>query len=129
MTTQKRFHVRQLLALLALSAGLVTLGIACDSSDDNPEPTYDPTQPDDGKGGSGGDGNGGSGGSDDDGGAGGQGDDGGEDCWQTEPRVCFQCEPETNAEFLDACTDSQCVPYDNSKLSMLLPDGKVPPLP
>lgn len=121
MSIAKRIHIKRTTAFLALVSGLMIVGIACSSSDDNPEPSVDPIGDGDAKGGSGGDG--GSGGS---GGGDGGGDPG---CWESEPRVCFSCEPERNEEFLDACTDAQCVPFDNGKLTKLLPDGKVPPLP
>jgi hypothetical protein len=43
---------------------------------------------------------------------------------------CFACEPTKQAEFLNACTNAACVPYDNAQLEgLLLPDGSVPPVP
>jgi hypothetical protein len=33
-------------------------------------------------------------------------------------------------EFLTACTDSECIPYDNAQLEgLLLEDGSVPSVP
>lgn len=46
------------------------------------------------------------------------------------PDDCFACEPTKTEEFLNACTDVACVPYDNSQLDGLLQeDGSVPPVP
>jgi Cys-rich repeat protein len=43
---------------------------------------------------------------------------------------CFDCEPTSNAELLNHCTDSQCFPFDNAKRIEALADGgKLPPLP
>lgn len=53
---------------------------------------------------------------------------GGEDC--VGPDGCFSCEPSAQAELLNACTDSACIPYDNGQLEgLLLEDGSVPPVP
>jgi hypothetical protein len=46
------------------------------------------------------------------------------------PDGCYSCEPVLPEEFLNACTDSECVPYDNAQLQgLLLEDGSVPPVP
>lgn len=46
------------------------------------------------------------------------------------PDGCFSCEPETPVEILNACTDAECVPYDNTQLQGLLEeDGSLPPVP
>lgn len=46
------------------------------------------------------------------------------------PDGCFSCEPTTQVEYLNACTDAECVPYDNAQLEgLLLEDGSVPPVP
>jgi len=46
------------------------------------------------------------------------------------PDGCFACAPEQPEEFLNACTDSACVPFDNAQLEgLLLEDGSVPPVP
>lgn len=46
------------------------------------------------------------------------------------PDGCFSCPPEKPVEFLNACTDVLCVPYDNTQLQGLLQeDGSVPPVP
>ncbi len=44
--------------------------------------------------------------------------------------TCFPCDPTTNAEFLNACGESPCIPFDRSRLDgLLLPDGGLPQLP
>lgn len=46
------------------------------------------------------------------------------------PDGCFSCEPEQPVEFLNACTEAECVPYDNAQIEhLLLEDGSVPPVP
>ncbi len=53
---------------------------------------------------------------------------GGADC--AGPDGCYACAPEKQEEFLNACTDVDCVPYDNTPLEGLLnPDGTVPAVP
>lgn len=43
---------------------------------------------------------------------------------------CFACPPTTTEEFLNACTDVGCLPFDNTQLQgLLLEDGSVPPVP
>lgn len=43
---------------------------------------------------------------------------------------CYACTPTTTDQFLNGCTDGQCIPFDKSRLSGLLaPDGGLPPLP
>lgn len=42
---------------------------------------------------------------------------------------CFSCAPSGTIEFLNACTNSECSPFDNRILRHLLPDGALPPLP
>jgi hypothetical protein len=42
---------------------------------------------------------------------------------------CYACAPKTNEQFLNACTDSQCAPFDRKRLTHLRPDGGLPPLP
>lgn len=64
------------------------------------------------------------------GGAGKTGETGGagdKECDDTE-KQCYSCEPTKNIEFLNACGDLTCNPYDNSKLKKL-ENGKVPKLP
>ena len=43
--------------------------------------------------------------------------------------ACFSCPPTAHSEFLNACTDASCVPFDTKRLTKLGPDGKLPPLP
>jgi hypothetical protein len=46
------------------------------------------------------------------------------------PDGCYACAPETQVQFLEACTDAECIPYDNAQLEGLLEeDGSVPPVP
>lgn len=46
------------------------------------------------------------------------------------PDGCYACPPQTQVQFLEACTDAECIPYDNTQLEGLLePDGSVPPVP
>jgi len=42
---------------------------------------------------------------------------------------CFQCSPGTDPEFLSACTDSTCIPFDNGRLTNLNSDGTLKPIP
>lgn len=52
----------------------------------------------------------------------------GEKC--VDPSGCYACEPKNTRQFQAACTDAQCVPYDNSVLKPLLTaDGGLPPVP
>ncbi len=43
--------------------------------------------------------------------------------------VCYPCNPLTPAQLLNACTGAQCLPFDRTRLTKLLPDGGLPPLP
>ncbi len=43
--------------------------------------------------------------------------------------VCYPCEPLTTEQLLNACTGAQCVPFARTRLTNLLPDGGLPPLP
>jgi hypothetical protein len=46
------------------------------------------------------------------------------------PNACFACEPTTTDQFLDACTDGQCTPFDNVKrLPLFKPGQPLPPVP
>jgi hypothetical protein len=45
-------------------------------------------------------------------------------------RACYSCPPMTQAEFHTACTNASCQSFDNAtRLTKLLPDGGLPPLP
>ena len=47
----------------------------------------------------------------------------------SEPSGCFRCAPRTNSEFLNACSERSCVPFDNAtRLRNLTADGKLKPL-
>lgn len=41
---------------------------------------------------------------------------------------CYRCAPQNNVQFLNACTDRSCVPFDNARLRNLAADGKLKPL-
>jgi hypothetical protein len=44
--------------------------------------------------------------------------------------TCYACAPTTTTQFLNACTGATCVPFDDvGRLTLLLPDGALPPLP
>ncbi len=55
----------------------------------------------------------------------------GVECQQTgkDGRACYGCPPKTTPEFHNACTDAQCAPFDEKRLTKLTPDGGLPPLP
>lgn len=42
---------------------------------------------------------------------------------------CYPCAPATQPQFLNACTSAACVPFDDTRVTLLLPDGGLPPLP
>lgn len=42
---------------------------------------------------------------------------------------CYQCTPATDFELLTGCTDSTCIPFDNTRLTNLNTDGTLKPLP
>jgi hypothetical protein len=42
---------------------------------------------------------------------------------------CYSCAPATQPQFLNACTSAACVPFDDTRVTLLLPDGGLPPLP
>lgn len=45
-------------------------------------------------------------------------------------RACFGCAPKTTDDFLNACSDATCSPFDDAKrLTKLTPDGGLPALP
>ncbi len=117
-------------ALVALLFAALT---ACgdDDATGNPEPsgsgtfttsaTASSTTTGAGGGGVGGSGAGGSGA-----GVGGGGGAGG-DCLADSG--CYECEPTTTDQFLDACTDSACSPFDNVARLPLYNNGNLPPVP
>jgi hypothetical protein len=44
--------------------------------------------------------------------------------------TCYACTPTTSSQLQNACTDATCVPFDErARLTHLLPDGALPPLP
>jgi hypothetical protein len=43
---------------------------------------------------------------------------------------CYACTPQTSTQFLNACTSSACVPFDDhARLTKLTAGGTLPPLP
>ena len=47
----------------------------------------------------------------------------------TDPSGCFACTPSNESEMISHCTDSTCVPFDNSRLTLMGGDGGLRPLP
>ncbi len=46
------------------------------------------------------------------------------------PGQCFKCEPVQLVEFLNACTDGKCIPFDNAARLPLFKAGEpLPPVP
>lgn len=46
------------------------------------------------------------------------------------PDSCFKCEPTQHVELLNACTDGQCTPFDNTARLPLFKAGQpLPPVP
>jgi len=47
----------------------------------------------------------------------------------TGPSGCFTCTPTDESQILFHCTDSTCVPFDNTRLTLVGSDGGFRPLP
>ena len=45
------------------------------------------------------------------------------------PNGCYNCAPTTNDQFLNACTDATCVPFDNERRLPRYNGGDLPPIP
>lgn len=45
------------------------------------------------------------------------------------PNDCYSCPPKTGNQFLNACTGSQCSPFDNVARLPLYNNGNLPPIP
>jgi hypothetical protein len=45
------------------------------------------------------------------------------------PNGCYACPPKTGSQFLNACTTTQCSPFDNVKRLPLYNNGNLPPIP
>lgn len=144
--------VRTRWIVLAASLSALALGSGCSDDNDNPSPgsnVIGGTKGDGGSGnkaggsnqagssnGLGGDGPGAAG-SDNEGGSGAIVGAGGEagsanpiaecDLPETGEDGCFNC-PETDLQYLNRCSDGDCVPFDNSRLSKLNSDGSLPEL-
>jgi hypothetical protein len=41
---------------------------------------------------------------------------------------CWACAPTDDSEYLNGCTDSTCIPFDNAKRVLKYDGGKLPPL-
>src|SRR5690349_7017536 len=123
-----RSHQRAALFAILASAGATAL-VAC-SSESNPRPpdttfttSSGTTTSATGTGGAGG--GGGSTGSSSATGTGGAG--GAPSC--DGPNGCYSCAPKTGTQLLNACTTSQCSPFDNAARLPLYNNGNLPPLP
>jgi len=42
---------------------------------------------------------------------------------------CFACAPEKREEFLNACTNAACAPFDPARVTKLPQGGQLPPIP
>lgn len=42
---------------------------------------------------------------------------------------CYPCNPITTEQLLNTCTGAQCIPFDRARVTLLLADGGLPPLP
>jgi hypothetical protein len=42
---------------------------------------------------------------------------------------CFACEPSSLVDFLNACTEGQCAPFDNGRLPLYEPGKPLPVIP
>lgn len=122
-----RGHRRAALFAVLFSAGAIAVA-AC-SSEGNPTPpdttftTSSGTST--GATGTGGAGGGGAGSSS----ATGTGGAGGAPPECNGPNGCFACPPKTGNQILNACTASQCSPFDNVARLPLYNNGTLPPLP
>ena len=56
--------------------------------------------------------------------------DAGASCMDETEGDCYRCSPKTSVQFLNACTRSRCVPFDDhARLTNLTASGELPPLP
>jgi hypothetical protein len=117
------------LALIALAS--VAFGVPACGGDDNPRPPTSSSTGDTtssttsstsaGTGGSGG----GTTSTSTSGGTG--GGDAGPNC--DGPNGCYSCAPQTTTQYLNACTNAQCSPFDNVARLPLYNNGNLPPIP
>ena len=114
-------------SILAALVGASAAAISACSSESNPKPpdttftTSSSTTT--GAGGAGG----GSSSSSSATGTGGDGSGGAANC--DGPNGCYSCPPKTGSQFLNACTSTQCSPFDNGKRLPLYNNGNLPPIP
>jgi hypothetical protein len=45
------------------------------------------------------------------------------------PTDCYGCSPQTNEQYLNACSSSSCVPFDDTKRLLNWDGGGLPPVP
>jgi len=45
------------------------------------------------------------------------------------PGGCYACPPTNDEQLASLCTDSICIPFDNARVTLLTPDGRLRPLP
>jgi hypothetical protein len=44
--------------------------------------------------------------------------------------TCYACTPQSTDQYLNACTEAQCLPFDRTRiLPLLTADGGLPPIP
>jgi len=58
-------------------------------------------------------------------------EDSGVSCvWELDSGTCYPCAPKKDPQFLNACTSSQCIPFDDTvRVTKANPDGALPPVP
>lgn len=115
--------IKRTMLLVAVVLATPFVAVACDSTNDNPKPptfTTSASSSSSGQGGAGG--AGGNGGE-----AGAAGAGGSPNC--AGPNGCYACPPKETDQYLNACTDSQCSPFDNVTRLPLYNGGNLPPLP
>ncbi|AKT40099.1 hypothetical protein [Chondromyces crocatus] len=102
------------LLLLVVGAVAACLG-SCSSTENQQPPVFNATTSGPGTGGGGG--------------VGGAGGAGGVDPACLGPDGCYACDPATDTQFHNACTDAQCSPFDDTARLPLFNGGALPPLP
>jgi hypothetical protein len=56
--------------------------------------------------------------------------DSGSCAWDLDSGQCYPCAPQKDPEFLNSCTSSQCVPFDDTlRVPKANPDGSLPVVP
>lgn len=94
--------------LLAVGLSFVTIGVACSSTEESAPTTVRPVNPDGGS----------------------VTEDGGPTTCATAPAACFPGEPQKLEDYLNACTDGECIPFDNvARLPLYDPCKPLPAVP